>query len=50
MIKGEKKPNKIYSKLSNCKIEEKKSNTGAAIVECEYTLQNVLIRDQNRNI
>ena len=50
MTREKKKPNKIYSKLSNCKNRRKKSNTGAAMIECEYTLQNVLIRDQNRNI
>ena len=50
MTREKKKPNKIYSKLSNCKNRRKKSNKGAAMIECEYTLQNVLIRDQNRNI
>ena len=58
MARKKKKAKNIYSKLSNYKnrrrkkkIEEekKKSNKGAAMIECEYTLQNVLICEQNRN-
>jgi len=51
MTREKKKPKKIYSKLSNYKNRrKKKSNKGAAIIEREYTLQNVLTCEQSRNI
>lgn len=50
MARKKKKAKKIYSKLSNYKNRrKKKSNKGAAMIECEYILQNVLICEQNRN-
>ena len=51
MARKKKKAKNIYSKLSNYKNRSRKksSNKGAAMLECEYTLQNVLICEQNRN-
>ena len=51
IAREKKKPKKIYSKPSNYKNRrKKKSNKGAAMIEHEHTLQNVLTRERNRNI